>query len=257
MSAGKLRIALIQPNIVWENTEANILKYNSIIDSIPQSDIVVMPEMFTTGFSMNIEKSGESVNGTSIKWMQNASNKYNTAVVGSIPVIDNGIAYNRLYMVNGNMQEYYNKRHLFKPGNEHNYYQRGEERKVFNIKGYRILPQICYDLRFPVWSRNRGDYDIIINVANWPAARTEVWRTLLKARAIENQCYVIGVNRVGTDGNNTSYLGSSMVVDARGEVLLDLGSDENYGTIELSLEKLTAFRRTFPVLDDGDDFLLK
>jgi omega-amidase len=255
----QLKIAIIQPNIFWEEIDKNILHYTQIINSIGNDvHIVVLPEMFTTGFSMNAESLAEPVGGKTVKWMQAISKGNGFAICGSIITKDNGNFYNRFTFVTpiGDIFEY-DKRHLFTFANENKKYTHGSRRLVFEYLGWRIHPQICYDVRFPVWSRNRGDYDLMINVANFPAIRRNIWTTLLKARAIENQCFVVGANRVGNDGSGLYYSGDSAIINSTGEVLAEAIPGEEtviYGTIDM--KSLIDIREKFPVINDADDFTI-
>jgi len=260
MNYDELNVALIQYDIIWEDSNGNRNRLENILKEIPsETDIVVLPEMFSTGFSMDVSSYAEPMDGDSILWMKEQSSLINSVIAGSIMISENGSFYNRFIFVfpTGNY-EFYDKRHLFSMGKEDKMYVFGKERKIFKIKNFRILPQICYDLRFPVFSRNKNDYDVLINCANWPVNRIEVWKTLLKARAIENQSYVIGVNRIGKDGNNICYSGDSMVIDSKGKVM-DCGTSGEQMVVYSKLSKLSLdrFRRKFPVLDSRDDFFIK
>ncbi len=246
--------------MAWESVDENLNRFDSIIKTIKEDPhIVILPEMFTTGFTMNPSPFAEPSNGRTSKWMQRIAMDFGFALCGSIIIVENGKYYNRFLFVTpkGEILQY-DKRHLFSIGQEHIEYTPGSKRVVIDYLGWRILPQICYDLRFPVWSRNRNDYDLMINVANFPGSRREVWNTLLKARAIENQCYVAAANRVGVDGMNISYTGDSQLVNARGQVVAQLEQNAE-GTISASfkLDELSDFRAKFPVLPDADDFNIK
>jgi predicted amidohydrolase len=255
----QLNIAVVQSNIAWEDIEANIKNYTEILDKIQKDvDVVVLPEMFTTGFSMNAELLAEPVGGKTTKWMQAMSKSKGFAICGSIITKDKGNFYNRFLFVkpNGDIVEY-DKRHLFTFANEHLTYSKGDRRVVFEYLGWRILPQICYDLRFPVWSRNRNDYDLLINVANFPAIRRDIWTTLLKARAIENQCYAIGANRVGKDRLGIYYSGDSAIFGPNGEVVSKaLPGEETVFYASIDLQSLDDFRQKFPIILDADNFYL-
>ena len=254
-----LNIAIVQTHLEWESIENNIERLTQKLSQILcDVHIVVLPEMFTTGFSMNAEKLAEPMNGSTTQWMLETSKQKGFALCGSIIIKEEGKFYNRFLFVTpqGNVYQY-DKRHLFTFANENKKYTYGQSRLVFDYLGWRILPQICYDVRFPVWSRNRGDYDLVINVANFPGNRREIWNTLLKARAIENQCYVVAANRVGVDGMDIYYTGDSQVINAVGQpVYQALPGEEKiiYGT--LSMDELLDFRHTFPVLPDADSFTL-
>lgn len=254
-----MRITIVQPDIIWEDISANLKHLEDLIAlSKGFTDIIVLPEMFTTGFSMNARSYAEEPGSTTYKWMMNLALEKEAAVCGSYIVSENGAFYNRFVFVSPSGDHYsYDKRHLFSISGEDQNYVRGRERLVFSFSGFRIMPIICYDLRFPAWIRNRGDYDLMICVANWPGSRRDVWTTLLKARAIENQCFVAGVNRIGTDKEGITYLGDSILLDARGRVLLELNEkSEGHATADLSVQLLNRFRQEFPVWKDADDFTL-
>jgi len=260
MNYDELNVALIQYDIIWEDSNGNRNRLENILNEIPAvTDIVVLPEMFSTGFSMDVSSYAEPMDGDSILWMKEQSSLINSVIAGSMMVRENGSFYNRFIFVfpTGNY-EFYDKRHLFSMGKEDKKFVCGRERKIFKIKNFRILPQVCYDLRFPVFSRNNNDYDVLINCANWPINRSDVWKTLLKARAIENQSYVLGVNRIGKYGNNICYSGDSMVVDSKGKVMDYAAPGEEKVVIsKLSKLSLDRFRRKFPVLDSRDAFFIK
>lgn len=254
-----MKITIVQPDILWENKEGNLLKLESLLKKeAGKTDLVVLPEMFTTGFSMNTVKLSEIYDGPTIKWMENLSDKGNYAICGSIIVNESEHFRNRFIFIAPDKQSFvYDKRHLFSIGGENINYKPGNRRLIFMYKEIRFTPIICYDLRFPVWCRNKNDYDILICVANWPDSRREVWNTLLKARAIENQCYVVGVNRVGKDQHDNNHAGESVIVDPRGKVIGSIGEYmEGIATAEISLHDLQEFRRKFPVWKDADDFTI-
>jgi len=214
--------------------------------------------MFTTGFTLNAEMLAEEPEGDTFRWMEELSRKGNFAVCGSLIIRSAGNYYNRFLFVTpdgGNF--YYDKRHLFSPAAENKVYSSGNIREIFSYKGFRILPVICYDLRFPVWIRNRQDYDLLICVASWPDVRREAWNTLLKARAIENLCWVAGVNRVGTDNDGLKYAGDSVVLDPLGNVMVKVNDYEpGSASTELLLPELQSFREKFPVWKDADNFII-
>lgn len=249
-----LKITIIQPNIIWENVQANLDKYSAIIAEIESTDIFVLPEMFTTGFSMNPENLKESMDGISVQWMKNIAKEKNASVVGSLIIDEDGKIYNRLVWTfpDGKI-EFYNKRHLFAMGQEHLHYFAGTEKTIVEFKGWRFCPLICYDLRFPVWSRNTENYDVLIYMANWPSPRHHHWKSLLVARAVENQTYCIGANRTGIDGNGLKYLGDSVMVSPKGFAEF-MGENENVQTFEISYTELHDYRKTFPLLEDRDEF---
>lgn len=254
-----LKVALVQTHLEWENSAQNLKKFENLLSTIETVDLVVLPEMFNTGFSMNVEQLAQTESGEAVNWMKKTALANNFALAGSLMIQEDADYFNRFVMVYPCTGiETYDKRHLFRMGNEDKIFTPGKTHPVFKYEGWGIRPQVCYDLRFPVWSRNKNNYDLLIYVANWPAPRREVWKTLLKARAIENQCYVIGVNRIGSDGMNLQYKGDSMVIDYKGNVIADLPEDADgivYAT--LSLPELHKFRDKFPVYLDADDFEVK
>lgn len=252
-----LRISLIQFEVVWENPEVNRLKLSELISGLKgQTDLMLLPEMFTTGFSMRANEQAETMAGESVSWMVNQSRKHHAALAGSLIIKDGGQYFNRFLFVTPEGKIYhYDKRHLFSIGEEHLYFSSGKERVIVNFRGWRIIPMVCYDLRFPVWCRSIKQADLMLFVANWPEARKQVWQTLLKARAIENQVFVAGVNRTGKDGAGIGYQGESMIIDPRGNVIADLGNKtEDVATSDLSLKELKLFRDKFPVGRDADSF---
>lgn len=252
-----MKISVVQPEPVWEDKNANFKKLEEAIKPFyNKSEIIILPEMFSTGFSMNVSL-GEGNNGPTLQWMKEQAVNGGFAVCGSYIALDGSRAFNRFAFVTPESLDFYDKRHLFSIGEEDKFYTPGKERIVISYKGWRIRPFICYDLRFPVWSRNRNDYDLAIYVASWPGPRINVWNTLLKARAIENMCYVAGSNRIGTDGNGVRHDGMSQIVDPRGELLISAGlSEEKVISADLSLTELNEFRKKFNVLRDSDDFSL-
>ncbi len=252
-----LRVSLIQPDIIWENIQANLDKYSEIIAEIEPTDVIILPEMFTTGFSMAPEKLKEPMTGASVNWMKKTASEKNAAVVGSLIIHENGKNFNRVVWVfpDGN-SEFYDKRHLYTMGQEHLFYTPGSRKIMVSFRGWKFCPLICYDLRFPVWSRNVENYDVLIYMANWPSPRHHVWRNLLAARAIENQSYCVGVNRTGTDGTGLSYLGDSALISPKGFSEF-LGENEKHQTFELSYSELHNFRKSFPLLNDKDNFTIQ
>jgi len=252
-----LKITIIQPDIIWENIAANLEKYSRLIGYVIQTDLIVLPEMFSTGFSMNPEKLKESMDGRTISWMKNIAKEKDVSVVGSLIVEENGLIYNRaVWAFPGGEIKSYDKRHLYTMGKEHLYYEAGCSKTIVEYKGWKFCPLICYDLRFPVWARNTDDYDVLIYMANWPSPRHHVWKNLLVARAIENQCYCIGVNRSGSDGAGLNYLGSSACVSPKGFADF-MSEEESVQTFEISFSDLHKFRKSFPLLDDRDSFIIK
>ena len=246
-----MTIAIVQTDIRWADPAVNRQCIEELIKG-QSADLFVLPEMFSTGFATNPVGIAEEDN-SSLSWMKAMASQHHAAFAGSIAVKEGERYYNRFYFVkpDGSVSTY-DKRHLFTYGHEDQYFTAGSQRTIVEYQGVRILLEVCYDLRFPVWSRNRKDYDMIIYVANWPTSRMGVWNTLLRARAIENQCFVAGVNRVGTDPV-CDYSGGSMVIDAYGKVIADCGTDNpGCATVTLDMERLYAFRKKFPVLDDAD-----
>lgn len=265
MSMRPLRISLVQGATRWHDAPANRDYYGGLVRTAKGSDLIVLPETFLSGFSNDIEVSAESMDGEGVAWLRALAVEAGAVICGSLAIREAGVVYNRLFWMqpDGDFKQY-DKRHLFRMANEHTRYGCGKERLVVELKGWRILPQVCYDLRFPVWLRNRRlesapggmDYDVAVFVANWPAPRRQPWRTLLRARAIENLSYVIGVNRVGVDGNDIPYVGDSAVIDPVGEPLVELGAQEQVATITLSPTPLMAHRERFPAWMDADGFSL-
>jgi predicted amidohydrolase len=254
-----MRITLIQPDIFWEDKPGNLDSLGMTISKVSgTTDLVVLPEMFNTGFSMNTAEISEERFSETFIWMKNLASNCRLAICGSYSVREKQKYYNRFLFVTENGESWsYDKRHLFSMGGEDINFTKGEKREIFTYKGLRISPIICYDLRFPVWIRNRNDYDLLICVANWPDSRRDVWNTLLKARAIENQCYVAGVNRVGHDEAGINYTGESVILDPRGKpVALLPDSEAAYATGEILMSDLEAFRKKFPAWKDADDFSL-
>ncbi len=253
----ELSVALVQAELIWENPEANRNYFSKLIKNIDATtDLIVLPEMFTTGFTMNPDKVFETMDGPTIKWMQDMAAQKQAAITGSIVIKDNDKFFNRLLFVHpSGAVDYYDKRHTFTLAGEHKVYAAGTEKKIVNYKGWTICTQICYDLRFPVWSRNVEDYDVLLYVANWPKQRIMAWDTLLKARAIENMCYCLGVNRVGSDQNNIQYSGHSAAYDVLGEQLVfSTASEVLYTTLNKS--EIKNNRERFQFLADRDTFTL-
>lgn len=255
--AENLNISCIQTQLIWEDTEKNLLQFEKHFQQLSlNSELVILPEMFSTGFSMNPEKLAEEMNGRSFNWLKEQAAKINKIIIGSLIIKDQGEHYNRLFvMFPDGHYEFYDKRHLFRMGNEHKHYSAGKNRLVFKYKNWRICPLTCYDLRFPVWSRNQNDYDLLIYIANWPESRREVWKKLLPARAIENQVYVAGVNRIGNDGEGLSYSGDTVIINPKGEIMVET-KEHTHQIIDagLSLDELNRFRKKFPVGLDADKF---
>ena len=259
---GLLGCTLIQTQLHWEDKNANLQMLEQKINAISrQTYVVVLPEMFSTGFSMKPEQFAEKMDGPTVQWMKNLAASKKTIITGSIIVEENGNYFNRLiWMLPNGQYGYYDKRHLFAYGEEDKHYTAGTKRLIASVNGWKINLMVCYDLRFPVWARQQFDekqnfeYDVLIYVANWPERRSSAWKSLLQARAIENQCYVIGVNRVGNDGNNIYHSGDSMVIDPIGEVLYQKSDEEDLFTIQLSEKHLKEVREKFQFWRDADSF---
>ena len=254
-----LHISLLQADLSWENAQENINYFTEQIDQISNDvDLIVLPEMFTTGFSMNANKLEEEMNGKTVNWMQETAIKKQSAVVGSVIISENKKFYNRLFFVfpSGEFQ-YYDKKHTFTLAKENETYSSGSKKLIVEYKGWKICPLICYDLRFPVWARNVEDYDLLIYVASWPEKRINAWDALLKARAIENMSYTIGVNRIGKDGNNYDYVGHSILFDCLGNPL-SKKQNERQETISVQIEKESQdeIRNKLGFLKDKDKFKL-
>lgn len=272
-----LAITIIQPDLVWENKKANLDALAKKIEGIKEkTEVVILPEMFSTGFSMQTKSLAEKMDGESVEWMKKTAADKKIILTGSLIIKDPApsllgraggeVYYNRLiWMLPNGEHGVYDKRHLFAYGDEHNHYKAGSKRLIAQVKGWKVNLQVCYDLRFPVWARQsplsvgegpgvRSEYDILIYVANWPEKRITAWKTLLQARAIENQCYVVGVNRVGNDGNKIYYSGDSMIIDPLGATLYHAPAGEAVHTQILQKEKLQEARERFPFWKDADSF---
>jgi omega-amidase len=261
-----LKITLIQSDLHWEDVDANLAMFEEKIwRNGGSTDVIVLPEMFTTGFTMAAHKLAEHMNMRTFKWMRQMADQTGALILGSYIVTVHERYYNRLlWMEPGGSYKTYDKRHLFRMAGEHKTFSAGESLLVSTWKGWKICPLICYDLRFPVWSRNRYDrasgrqsYDVAIYVANWPTTRIDAWDTLLKARAIENVSYVVGVNRVGQDGGGVEHNGHSSVISPKGEIIFTNEGAETIHTVELNANSLQAFRDRFPVHMDADDFTIE
>ena len=250
-----LRVTLIQHQLEWENPADNRAAFERVItDAAIDTDLVILPEMFTTGFSMNALANAEEPGGATEQWMRNIAVRYDCAITGSIAVKEDEHVYNRMLFVTPDSCTTYDKRHLFRMLGEHKRYAPGTERVIVSWRGWRIKLEVCYDLRFPVFSRNKNDYDLLLYVANWPEPRRLHWRTLLQARAIENLAYVVGVNRIGSDANGLNYSGDSMVVDPRGRLVVDMQDNAAVETRPLSYSDLLDYRDAFPAHFDADNF---
>lgn len=255
-----MKIALIQTNIIWENSISNIESYKARIQMLDTNvDLIVFPEMFTTGFTMNPSTVAESMQGKSVNWMRELAKKQNAAVAGSLVIQEKGNYYNRfLFVFPDGTLEYYDKRHLFTlAGEEKVYFPNSNPKKIITYKGWKICPQICYDLRFPVYSRNVENYDILLYVANWPKPRIQAWDILTRARAVENLSYVVAVNRVGFDNNELEYIGHSQVIDELGNYLIEPYEDEMVRYVELNKDSLFQTRAKLNFLNDKDNFTIE
>jgi omega-amidase len=256
-----LNITTVQTDILWENKAANLAMFEKKISSLKENtEVVILPEMFSTGFSMNPGILAEKMDGPTLEWMKAITAAKKIILTGSAIIEEEGKYFNRLiWMLPNGQYGYYDKRHLFAYANEDKHYTAGNKRLIASVKGWKINLQVCYDLRFPVWSRQQaaGEFDVLVYVANWPDRRSLAWKTLLRARAIENQCYVVGVNRIGEDGNNISYSGDSMMIDPLGEVLFEKSKEESIFTYGLQKEKLEEVRMKFPFWKDADHFFIE
>lgn len=259
--ADSLRISMIQSHIIWEDRNENLGYYGELLRRVSgKTDIAVLPETFTTGFSMNVEALADTMDGETIRTVKEWAERYKLAVAGSFIAKENGAYYNRAFFITPEGEEhYYDKRHLFRMAGEDKHFAGGNKRTIVNYKGWNICLMVCYDLRFPVWSRNvNNEYDLLIYVANWPEARRRVWKTLLHARAIENMAYTCGVNRVGIDGKGFTYRGDSMVYTPKGKKLADAGKREEITrTCVLQKSELEELRTKFPAWMDADRFTVE
>ena len=254
-----LKITTFQAYLFWENTEKNLHNLGLRLSGIREkTDLIVLPEMFNTGFSMNTEVLAEEMNGTTMKWMLQQAKRFDCVVTGSLIIKENKKYYNRLiWMRPDGSFEKYDKRHLFAMGKEDDYYTPGKDKLIVEVNGWQICPVICYDLRFPVWLRNTApEYDLLLIVANWPEKRSLHWRTLIPARAVENLSFVVGVNRVGHDGNEIYHSGDSMCIDPNGKTIYYKPNDEDLYTFSISKEEVVKARRLYPFLKDADQFKL-
>ncbi|PIE67244.1 MAG: amidohydrolase [Deltaproteobacteria bacterium] len=255
-----LKVALIQAELAWENPDANLERFGKRIDHLRGAvDLIVLPEMFTTGFSMHPQRLAQPMDGKVVAWMHKQSKRAGADLVGSLTITENGCYYNRLVWVQPDgALHWYDKKHLFRYADEHLVYTAGRDRLSVICRGWRIRPFICYDLRFPIWTRNLNNvYDATLFVANWPQRRSSHWKALLTARAIENQCYVAGVNRVGIDGNDHRYSGDTRVVSPAGEILVGASHVETSLICRFSASELESCRRVFPAWKDADGDMLK
>jgi omega-amidase len=251
-----MKIALVQTSLAWENPMENRSHLGQKINGFMEDvDLIVLPEMFSSGFTMNPKEVAETMEGETVLWLQHLAKAKNAAIMGSLVIEENGNYFNRLIFVfpDGEMQTY-DKRHLFSLAGEHQCYTAGKDKLIVEYKGFKICPLICYDLRFPVFSRNTEDYDLLVYLANWPKIRTNAWDILLKARAVENMCYTIGVNRIGIDASNHEYIGHSQAVDFLGDYIMEPKETDGVFFIELDKERLLETRKKLAFLDDRDKF---
>lgn len=252
----QISVCQVQPDLIWEDIDANLEMLDRMLQEIPgETDLIILPETFSTGFTMHSDRYAEEVGGKAVTWMRSIARKKKAHITGSAIIRENGRIYNRLFWISEERIEgVYDKRHLFRMGREDQHFKPGSSRKIFRLGAFRFLPQICYDLRFPVFSRNRNDYDVLFYVANWPAPRQPVWDILTRGRAMENQAYVLGVNRVGKDGLGVNHLGGTCAINPVGEVMLRLNEKPGIQVVRLDLKKLTAFKEKFPAWKDADRF---
>lgn len=251
-----LNITLMQADLHWHDPPANRRMFAKLAaDCAATTDLIVLPEMFTTGFTMEAEQVAEDLNGDTVQWMAEIAHDLKVTVTGSLVIRDATGFFNRLiWMPPDGQAEHYDKRHLFRMASEQDHYAQGHERRVFRLRDWRVCPLVCYDLRFPVWSRGVDEFDLLLYVANWPAARRSAWQTLLPARAVENLCYCAGVNRVGTDGNGIAYAGESGAWDYLGHAVTACDDQPATVTVELDGTALTRYRKKFPAHLDADRF---
>jgi predicted amidohydrolase len=257
MTTTYLDLYFIQTQLAWENVNANLLRLTWHIQHTQEQSLIVLPEMFATGFTMNPQVNAQTMDGLAVKWMKEMS--VNRCICGSLSIEEKGHYFNRFLAVsNGEIIAQYDKKHLFSYGNENEHYQAGNRTVQFEYQGFKIAPYVCYDLRFPEWIRLNAGVDLIVFVANWPKARMDAWNALLKARAIENQCYVVGVNRIGDDGNGIAHSGHSQLLDFMGQYMIE-PQIEREVLLHQVIEKkpLESFRLKFPFLDDRDSLTLR
>lgn len=252
-----LKITVFQGHLFWENADKNLQNISTRLSGMRiKTDLIVLPEMFSTGFTMNAEKLAEPMGGKTMQWMQEMAALYQCVITGSLIIQEGESYFNRLiWMRSDGSYEHYDKKHLFTLGKEHQTYTAGNKRLIVELNGWKVCPVICYDLRFPAWLRNLDTaYDLLIVVANWPEKRALHWRTLLPARAIENQAYIVGVNRVGHDGNEVYHSGDSACIGPNGDVVYFKRDEEDLYTFTINAEELIKIRRAMPFLKDADDF---
>ncbi|WP_294824672.1 amidohydrolase [uncultured Flavobacterium sp.] len=253
-----MRVSLIQTSLIWEDPQANRANFEKLINGIEATDLIILPEMFATGFTMSPISAAEIMKGDSVAWMKQMAALKSCAITGSLAINENGKYYNRLlFVLPDGKTETYDKRHLFSLAGEEKAYTAGSEKLIIGYKGWKICPLVCYDLRFPVFARNVEEYDLLLYVANWPSPRIFAWDALLKARAIENMCYVAGVNRIGEDANGHPYPGHSQIVDCLGATVIDAENDDGVFTVEMDRDKMLEIRARFGFLNDRDRFTLQ
>lgn len=252
----RLKVAIIQSNLVWENKNQNLANFESHLIRLQESvDLIILPEMFTTGFSMNASTQAEAMDGPTVLWLKKVAKWKQACITGSIIIKDNNEFYNRMmFFYPDETYEYYDKRHLFRLAKEHEVFTEGKARQIVRLKKWRINLNVCYDLRFPVWTRNRQDYDVLINVANWPSQRIDAWDALLKARAIENQVFVLACNRIGKDPKGNNYSGHSSIVDYSGIVLKQAINEEAILIHTLEKSAQQSFTQKLAFYKDQDEF---
>ncbi|MDX1476169.1 MAG: amidohydrolase [Saprospiraceae bacterium] len=258
MQADSLIIGYIQPDLIWEDWQANITNLDRLIAQLDQQvDLLLLPEMFASGFAIEPQRVAQDMSGAVVQWLTHTAARMQCVCMGSQVIVEEGRYYNRLLSVapDGTLA-HYDKRHLFSYAGENEHYIPGNHRLIQSVKGWQVCPLVCYDLRFPVWSRNDVDYDVLIYVANWPAPRVEAWKALLRARAIENLCYVVGVNRVGEDPLSNRYVGASSAYDMTGHLICASPAEEDVRTITLNLAALRQFRSEYNFLADRDRFTI-
>ncbi|HUQ64803.1 MAG TPA: nitrilase family protein [Flavitalea sp.] len=267
MAADSLNISIVQNDLKWEDKKANLASFEEMIMKYDDKmEVVFLPEMFSTGFSMRPSVHAETMAGESVQWMKRIAAEKKIILAGSLIIQENGDFYNRLvWMLPNGDCGIYDKRHLFAYAGEDGEYTSGNKRLIASVKGWKLNLQVCYDLRFPVWARQTvpmtendhdPEYDVLVYVANWPEKRVHAWKTLLQARAIENQCYVVGVNRIGDDANGNHYTGDSIIVDPMGQPLLQAGGDQGIFTYSIQLNALNQVREKLPFLKDADPFII-
>jgi len=255
-----ISLSLVQFDPVWEDSCKNIELLNGFTEKIhPDTDLIILPEMFLTGFSMNVTQIAQKMDGEGVTWMVKTAIEKKITIIGSLAINDDNKIYNRLFAISPHGEvRWYDKRHLFRMGEEHKFYTSGNKRIIIKVNNMSILPLVCYDLRFPVWSRNVNcEYDLLVYVANWPESRRDAYLTLLKARAIENLCYVAAVNRIGTDGSGFEYAGDSVIIDPKGNIVADL-PEKTSGLVnyQIDLNLLKSYRQKFPAYLDADKFIV-